>query len=284
MENKIYILGDIHARSFYKPILQVKDHPVIFMGDYMDPYYWEGFTDEDGIEKLKEIIEFARNNKNVILLTGNHDASLIWSAMGFERTSQRFYKELHKIYRDNIDLFHPIYKIGNTIFSHAGICSGWVNSINATYEFEKREFRLTKDNVIPYIENEWINELKHDKAIPAGWYSVLESPIFEIGRSRGGDAAYGGPFWADLYDDHWNRPFDWEYQQITGHQQQEVTGSIFVKDGLACIDSRAIFEYSPETHFLVPSQLNDEKTKAQIPDYAWEGKTIRFRENSEESK
>jgi hypothetical protein len=42
------------------------------MGDYMDPYYWEGFTDEEGIEKTREVFDFARNNKNVTLLTGNH--------------------------------------------------------------------------------------------------------------------------------------------------------------------------------------------------------------------
>lgn len=284
MENKIYILGDIHTRSFYKPILQVKDYPVIFLGDYMDPYYWEGFTDEEGIEKLKEIIEFARDNKNVILLVGNHDEEAIWSRMGFSRTDARFYEELHKIYRNNIDLFHPIYKIGDTIFSHAGICSGWINDINTRYESQESNFRLTEDNIIPYIENEWFNELKHDTAIQHGWYGTLESPIFEIGTSRGGNAVYGGPFWADLYDDHWNRPFDWKNYMITGHQQQEVTGSIYTKDGLACIDSRAIFEYNPETHFLVPSQLNDEETKAKIPDYAWEGKTIRFREDFKESK
>lgn len=284
MENKIYILGDIHARSFYKPVLQVKDCPIIFLGDYMDPYYWEGFTDEEGVEKLKEIFDFARNNKNVVLLAGNHCASWLWSRMGFERTSQEFYKELHKIYRENVDLLHPIYKIGDTIFSHAAICTGWINRLNSYFEFKKNDFRITEENILSYIQNEWALELKHDKAIPSGWYSILESPIFDIGQSRGGDSAYGGPFWADLYADYWNRPFDWKNYMITGHQQQETTGSIFMHDGLVCIDSRAIFEYNPETHFIVPSQLNDEKTKAEIPDFAWKGRTIRFREDDEESE
>ena len=38
----------------------------------MDPYYYEGFHDENGIENLEEIFDFARNNKNVTLLLGNH--------------------------------------------------------------------------------------------------------------------------------------------------------------------------------------------------------------------
>jgi len=47
-------------------------------------------------------------------------------------------------------------------------------------------------------------------------------------------------------------------------------------DGLACIDSRAIFEYYPDTHLIKPSEINDEKTKAEIPEKAWEGDTIRL--------
>lgn len=37
--NTIYIVPDVHCRSFYKPILQIKDKPIVFLGDYMDPYY-----------------------------------------------------------------------------------------------------------------------------------------------------------------------------------------------------------------------------------------------------
>lgn len=70
---KVYILPDIHCRSFYKPILEVKDSPVVFLGDYMDMYHFEdGLSDEQGLENLKEIIDYARNNSNVTLLAGNH--------------------------------------------------------------------------------------------------------------------------------------------------------------------------------------------------------------------
>lgn len=72
MENKIYIVPDVHCRDFYKPVLNIKDKPVVFLGDYMDPYVYEGFTDKHGIKNLQEIIDFARNNKNVTLLVGNH--------------------------------------------------------------------------------------------------------------------------------------------------------------------------------------------------------------------
>lgn len=41
----------------------------------MDPYYWEGNSDKQGIANLKEILDYAKNNKNVTLLCGNHDCS-----------------------------------------------------------------------------------------------------------------------------------------------------------------------------------------------------------------
>ena len=72
MNDIAILIPDVHNRSFYRPVLQITDKPVIFNGDFMCPYWWEGYSDEEGIENLKEIFNFARNNKNVILLAGNH--------------------------------------------------------------------------------------------------------------------------------------------------------------------------------------------------------------------
>ena len=272
---KIIVVSDEHCRSFYKPVLNVKDTPIIFMGDYMDPYYWEGFDDEDGIEKLKEIIEFAKNNKNVILLTGNHDASWIWSPMGFERTSRKYYQELHKIYRDNINLFHPIHKVGDTIFTHAGINDGWIKVVNEILVNKGSTFQITEDNIVSYIENEWALELQNDEAPNQHFgYASLNSNIFDIGRSRGGDASYGGPFWSDLYSD-WMNPEGWQCVQVFSHQQGEITGQLRTWNGGICVDCRAIFEYNPDTHLMKPSELNDENTKCEIPEYCWKGEIIK---------
>ena len=124
MDNKILICPDVHCRSFYKPLLNVKDQKIIFLGDYMDPYSSENTSDEQGIANLEEIIDFAKQNDNVILLAGNHDESYIWSFMRFERTSYKYYKDLHNLYRENIKLFKPCVQMQDTLFSHAGVCSG----------------------------------------------------------------------------------------------------------------------------------------------------------------
>ena len=285
----IYVCPDVHCRSFYKPLLQVKDKPIIFNGDFMCPYWWEGHSDEEGIENLKEIFNFARNNKNVILLAGNHCENYIWSPMSFMRTDREYYKELHKLYRDNIDLLRPIYKIKDTIFTHAGISSGWVNTMNNIFKQEGKDFQLTEENIIPYIENEWVLELQSDQAPNQNFMNTsLNSPIFCIGRSRGGDAPYGGPFWSDFNADYWYRPEtndkNWNIYQVFGHTQRELTGSIGFADGAACIDSRAIFEYNLDTHEIKPSEINDEKTKAKISKKDWKGGFIRFTDKLKEGE
>lgn len=80
MENvidSIIIISDIHCRDFYKPALKIKDKPIVFLGDYLDPYPWEGFSFENGLANLEEIIDFKKQNPDrVTLLLGNHKISI----------------------------------------------------------------------------------------------------------------------------------------------------------------------------------------------------------------
>lgn len=252
-QNNIIIVPDVHCRDFYKPVLTVKDKPIIFLGDYMDPYSYEGFTDKQGIENLEEIIDFARNNNNVTLLVGNHDCSWIWDALRWERTSYLHYKELHKLYRDNIDLFNSCIKLDDTLFTHAGVSDGWVDHINTMLEHKESSLRLNQDNIITYIDNEFRNELNRDGVIRHGFSSYLESPIFEVGAIRWGDSTYGGPFWDDVRE--YKDPEGWTIKQIFSHTQLEKTGSSVTVGNGTCIDSRAIFEYDFENKELHPADI-----------------------------
>lgn len=43
MTNKILIIPDVHGRTFWKYAIDNIDKydKVIFLGDYLDPYFWE---------------------------------------------------------------------------------------------------------------------------------------------------------------------------------------------------------------------------------------------------
>ena len=257
IEENIYIIPDVHCRDFYKYVLSIKDKPIVFLGDYMDPYKFEGTNDEQGIANLEEIFDFARENDNVVLLVGNHDCSWIWSQMGYERTSYNFYNDLHNLYRENVDLLHPYYLINDVLFTHAGISDFWISAVNNHYYLDG-EFRLDSKNVLDWIDSEWLNELQRDTAIRHWGYNELESPIFWCGSSRGGSDPEAGPLWRDHYlDDYPIKNFP--YVQIYGHTRHEEKGIIKVSRVGKCIDSRSIFEYNLDTKILKVSELNENR-------------------------
>ena len=192
--DKIIIVPDQHGRNFFHKVFNVTDKPVIFLGDYTDPYRYEGFDDENCLENLKRTIEYKKSRPNdVTLLIGNHCASMIWSYMGYERTDRAYYNRFHKLYRDNIDLFEPLKIIKDTLFIHAGISKYWIEQENNTLKAKGSKICLNQDNIFDYIRNAYCLELQKELITS---YSELSS-IFNIGLARGG-SGNGGPFWCDF--------------------------------------------------------------------------------------
>lgn len=70
---KILIMPDIHGRTFWKEGVSSGEYDkIIFLGDYIDPYSWEGISKNDAISNFEEIIDYAKAHDNVVLLLGNH--------------------------------------------------------------------------------------------------------------------------------------------------------------------------------------------------------------------
>ena len=72
---QILVIPDVHGRTFWKEA--VEKHPtlpVVFLGDYLDPYARENITPDDALTNFKDIIAFNQANKDrVTLLIGNHE-------------------------------------------------------------------------------------------------------------------------------------------------------------------------------------------------------------------
>lgn len=72
----LLIIPDIHGRLFWiSSTRKYPDLPVIFLGDYLDPYtHYEGILPSEALANFKEIIDFKKANmERVTLLLGNHD-------------------------------------------------------------------------------------------------------------------------------------------------------------------------------------------------------------------
>ena len=162
------------------------------------------YTAEDAYNNFLEILEFARNNRErVILLRGNHDEFL--SDENRECCRHDYYniERNRKLFKDNEDLFQFAYREGDYLFTHAGVCTGWLLQNNLTH--------INEDNIVDYLNSN-------------------PQTLWQIGDSRGGFHDWGSPLWCcwlgDWYYGDCRNPFN--LKQVFGHTRLEK--GIFASD------------------------------------------------------
>lgn len=226
-ECKLYIVPDVHGRVFWKALKDIKtDAPIVFLGDYLDPYGFEGITPEDAIEVFKEILQFKKDNpERVTLLLGNHDCEYALSKRICNcRCDNLHYQEIQDMFRNNWEWFKMTYEFENKgikwLLSHAGINPNWMN-----------DWSFKKDDIGKF--NEWLNK-KDSKFITS-----LES----VSRFRGGMEYDGSPVWADIREYEW-KPIEKMNsigydRQVCGHTYLNGTSLTF--GNITCIDCQKVF-------------------------------------------
>lgn len=230
--NKLIIIPDVHGRTFwkeevYRVIENEEDTHIVFLGDYVDPYQYECITPEESIPILKEIIDIKKRcPKQVTLLLGNHDLGYIWSEINSCRRDRVNYKDISKIFKDNIDLFDLAYKQGNYLFTHAGVHKYWFDLV----------FGVKEDysNIDIYLNN-WLHTDKVNIEYYLGMYSFFRGDI---------DCNFGSCVWADVREWSFDLGYSEEnkklgFYQIFGHTQLEIEP--IVRDDFSCIDVRRYF-------------------------------------------
>lgn len=124
---KTIVLGDIHGRTIWKDIISKEDFDrLIFIGDYFDTH--ENISVDQQIENFKDIIDYKdSSDKEIILLTGNHDFHYLPKIMEhYSGYNNLRAKDITTILEKNLDKLQMCYKIGNILFTHAGITSRWL--------------------------------------------------------------------------------------------------------------------------------------------------------------
>ena len=224
---KTLIIPDIHGRIFWKsairkfPKTKYPNINIIFLGDYLDPYNFEGISREDAIENFQKIIKVAKSDKRIHLLFGNHDMHYWYDARFKSRVDNNNYKLINNIFENNISLFNVAFEeiINNEryLYTHAGVTYWWYKHIRLLGDIGLKNIKdksLSEDrkNFIKTIANftptaDELNKFKYlapDLLWAASWI-------------RGGDADVGSCIWADFEE--------WTYEnsnieglwQIFGH-------------------------------------------------------------------
>jgi predicted MPP superfamily phosphohydrolase len=223
---KVVIIPDVHGRPFWREVLTNKEDTIVFLGDYSDPYEYEGFTHKDAVRELTDIVQFKKDNpERVILLLGNHDAPYIHPNFPTCRYSNELKNEYRKLFTDEPDLFQIAYNLRlndiDYLFTHAGVNNEW-------FEMMSPNFVNTNHDIAAELNRAW-----------------KETPeIFAtVGRARGGNKT-PSPIWAD-YEEHdafYGYP---DSIQIFGHTQQRknpiLVGSMW------CLDCRKVFVLEEDT-------------------------------------
>lgn len=151
------VIGDVHGRKFWMDAVGYEDTvPVVFLGDYLDPYPDEPITQEEAFDNFKEVLEYARNNQNVHLLYGNHDSyafrdDILCSC----RHDYVRYDDIFKLFHENKDLFkfaHDEHVNGKRfLMTHAGIHPKW---IEANRDIFGDDFKWTADEINAHAKEE----------------------------------------------------------------------------------------------------------------------------------
>lgn len=156
---KILVCPDIHGRLFWRTALNDIDNidKVVFLGDYIDPYDFEGISVDFAINNLKQIIEFARfYSDKVVLLLGNHDLPYFSDTYyqfsnWHSRHSDWHHNEIHDLFNENRDLFNIAYTVDNILFTHAGCTNEWLHHVFTS------EYKITSLDDLTFSLNNLLN-------------------------------------------------------------------------------------------------------------------------------
>jgi predicted MPP superfamily phosphohydrolase len=224
------ILPDVHGRDFWKDAVKTKDETIIFLGDYVDPYDYEGITKDKALENFKELLEYKKSNPSAILLLGNHDFMYMdpehkrWSCRhDFGNDS-----EITRLFLDNKDLFQIGYSQvingTNYTFSHSGILKNWLEEHKDLFGENPKISETTKK------ANKYYQE----------WNKDFILSLRDISWYRGGWAEYGSMIWADIREHEGN--YEEGVYQIFGHSQ--LKDQPIITEHFADLDCRRAFRFN----------------------------------------
>lgn len=223
----ILIIPDIHGRDFWNKAIQCnirKADKVIFLGDYLDPYEYEGISNEDARMNFEEIIACKIHyGDKIVLLLGNHDLPYV-DRVNFTSRSRYDSKnayELEQMFTRNKRLFKVCHEetVANKkyLFSHSALMKQWCDDPKTP---------------INEISTDSINKLVNT---PEGMKALCCVPLF-----RGGWDQFGSIVWSDIrsVSAYLNAGLPWDYQ-VFGHTQQ--ASDPVITDKFACLDCRRGF-------------------------------------------
>lgn len=230
VSTQILVIPDVHGRTFWKEaIVKYPDLPVVFLGDYLDPYAYENITQEDALANFKEILAFKQANMDkVTLLIGNHEIHYIDTYYKFGRKDTLNAEYIHQLLLEHLPLFsiasQAVLNDKTFLFTHAGIVGPWWN----------KYFPDT-----PTDATSICNALNGKMENMETFGAFIDDALMEISKMRRGEAEAGSCVWADLDEHKKKSAFLNGIYQVFGHTQ--LKRKPVIKKTFADLDCRKAF-------------------------------------------
>ena len=249
---KILIIPDIHGRIFWKEAINKfpkEKYPkldIVFLGDYVDPYDFEGISRQDAINNFKEILEVANTDDRVKLLIGNHDMHYWYNAPYKSRVDHKNYDIIKDMFLQNFTLFEVAFeKTINKqkyLFTHAGVTKQWyehlkfIGDISLQSKFgklsdEQKKYCKFLKKIKPCAKD--LNKLKINFQGQAN--------LWMVSYARGGDYSNGSCIWEDLREWYFNGTEIEGLWQIFGHSRwgKDDPNDAYIDEArqFACVDT-----------------------------------------------
>lgn len=149
---KTLIIPDVHGRTLWKDFIRKYDDVdrIIFLGDYFDSHL--PISPMDQLNNFYHICNFKRtSDKEVILLTGNHDLHY-WP--GIDERYSGYQPQMRASFefalKENQDILQVAFCDENDyVYSHAGISKTWLSDMDITHNVVENINELFKYK--PYL-------------------------------------------------------------------------------------------------------------------------------------
>ena len=132
---KVAVIGDIHGTTKFLDCytkIQQNDPDVdkiIVLGDWFDPYL--NIDLDTMIERYNEFVDIWKSDDRIISILGNHDIAgyIITNDLTSRTRLGKMGQRITEVIEPNLSESYLTYKVGDYIFSHAGVSQGWLDEI-----------------------------------------------------------------------------------------------------------------------------------------------------------
>ena len=144
LQQQLIIIPDVHGRYFWRDAVRMNPEArFVFLGDYLDPYPWEGVTVGEACCNLQDIVAFKEAHPDrVTVLWGNHDLHYLYPDLGGCRYDYVNGERNARFFDEHKALFGLAWETEvagkRFLFSHAGVGRQWLRrnaSGKARYEW-----------------------------------------------------------------------------------------------------------------------------------------------------